>query len=202
MRPPSALHYANMSPKTPYPELTNLLPMNRIAALRREYYIRLATIGMFTIAAVIIGSGALLMPSYLYLNQQIQSREAEVAGLDARLANSEGKEENKRLLALSGSATYLARLATSSSATGALRGVLAVPRSGITLTALSYVPPTHGTDGKMVIGGMASTREALRSYDLVLTALPFVSNVDLPISSYAKETDIPFSITLTGTLMP
>jgi hypothetical protein len=191
-----------MSPKNSYPELTNLLPLDRIAGLRREYYIHLATIGMFTLAAVIIGSGALLMPAYLYLNQQIQSREATVAGLDARLANSEGKAETKRLATLSASATYLARLATSTSATGAMGGVLAVPRTGITLTGISYTPPVHASDGKMVLTGMASTRETLRTYDQALTDLPFVSNVDLPISSYAKDTDIPFAITLTGTLTP
>jgi hypothetical protein len=157
---------------------------------------------MFTLAAVIIGSGALLMPAYLYLNQQIQSREATVAGLDARLANSEGKAETKRLATLSASATYLARLATSTSATGAMGGVLAVPRTGITLTGISYTPPVHASDGKMVLTGMASTRETLRTYDQALTDLPFVSNVDLPISSYAKDTDIPFAITLTGTLTP
>jgi hypothetical protein len=32
--------------------------------------------------------------------------------------------------------------------------------------------------------------------------LPYVAKADLPISSFAKETDIPFSITLTGSLTP
>lgn len=191
-----------MSLKSAHPQLTNLLPLERIQGLRREYYVRLATVALSTLAAVVIGSGALLVPSYLYLHQEIQSRETQAKDLDARLANTEAKEASKRLITLSSNATYLARLASTTSATAALRGVLAVPRSGITLSALSYTPPIKGNDGKMLLSGVASTRETLRAYNQSLATLPYVTNAELPISAYAKESNIPFSITLTGTLMP
>jgi hypothetical protein len=191
-----------MSPKSPFPELTNLLPEERIRGLRREYYVRLATVAVSILAAVVVASAALLAPSYLYVRQEIASREAQMKELDARLGNSEGKEVSKRLTTLSANANYLARLASTSSATAALRGVLAVPRPGIVLGALSYVPASHGTDGKMLLTGVASTRETLRAYNQSLAALPYVANAELPISAYAKESNIPFSITLTGTLMP
>jgi hypothetical protein len=54
----------------------------------------------------------------------------------------------------------------------------------------------------MEITGVADTREDLRGYDAALSALPYVSSVDLPISVYAKSSSIPFSISLTGSLTP
>jgi hypothetical protein len=185
-----------------YPELTNLLPAERIRALKREYFIRLATVGVFALTTVVVASGALLVPSYLYLNQEIRARATRSTELDAKLAASQGRETNQRLTALSDSAIYLARLATTTAATAALRGVLGVPHTGITLTGFVFTPSTQGANGKMILTGMATTRETLRAYDLALSQLLYVSNADLPISAYAKESAIPFTITLTGTLMP
>ncbi len=49
---------------------------------------------------------------------------------------------------------------------------------------------------------MAQTRDALRGYVEALNQLPYVSKADLPISAYAKESAIPFMVTLTGSLQP
>jgi len=49
---------------------------------------------------------------------------------------------------------------------------------------------------------VADNRETLRQYLGVLDALPQVAKAELPISAYAKEKDIGFTITLTGTLEP
>ncbi len=54
----------------------------------------------------------------------------------------------------------------------------------------------------MTVSGMAATRDALRQYATALGGLPYVSKADLPISAYAKDSDITFTITLTGTLTP
>ena len=183
-------------------ELTNLLPFDRRRAIRREYFVRLATVFTCGLIAVVIGSGALLVPSYLYLNQEIHLREARLADLDSRLASSQGQQANLRLNTLSENSTYLSRLATTSSATPALRAVIELPHSGITLSGFSYTPVQRGTDGRMILTGTASTRETLRAYVQALGQLPFVSNADLPISAYAKESAIPFTITLTGSLQP
>lgn len=183
-------------------ELTNLLPPERAAFLKRDYFVRLATVFILLLSGVVIGSGALLVPSYLYLNHEIAMRQSRLAELDASLARANGTQSKAELADLTATATYLARLATTTEATAAFRGVLSLARPGITLSGLTYSPPVRGNDGKMTLTGMASTRETLRTYNDALSALPYVSSVDLPISAYAKERDIPFMITLTGTLSP
>lgn len=184
------------------PELLNLLPPERARATTRQYFIRLAVVAIITLAVVLIASGALLVPAYLSTTQDIADKQARSDELAAELATTKGKETNQRLAALSESATYLSRLATTTTATGALQAVLAVPRPGITLSGFTYSPPLQKGNGKMTLKGKAMSREALRAFDRALSALPFVSTVDLPISVYAKETDIDFTITLTGTLLP
>ncbi len=183
-------------------ELTNLLPPDRLATLRREYFMRLVIVTVIALSGIAVGSGALLVPSYLYLVHEIQVHETNIQDLDGRLAQVNGPETKAELASLTSTATYLARLSTTSPATAAFRGVLAVPRTGITLTGLTYLPATHGADGKMTLTGTAATRESLRAYDDALSALPYVDSADLPISAFAKDSDIPFVISLTGTLSP
>lgn len=183
-------------------ELTNLLPPERKRALKREYFIRLATIAVLALSAVGFGSGALLAPSYLYLTHEIQAKETQLHDLDAKLAAAHGQEASLEFASLTQTAVYLSRLSSTTVATAAMRGVLSVPRTGIVLSGITFLPPAHGNDGKMSLTGTAATRETLRAYDAALSALPYVSNTDLPIGAYAKDSDIPFVITLTGTLSP
>ena len=184
-----------------YPELTNLLPQKRIRSLRYEYFIRLATVAVNLLVVVVGASVALLVPAYLYMNQQVSTRQARIDSLTTSLAASQGKQANVRLAALTANATYLARLATTPSVTAAMRAVLAVPRSGIVLSAFTFMPPSKAGSGKMTLTGTATTRESLRAFNQLLGDLPFVSSADLPIGVYAKINDIPFSIMLTGPFM-
>ena len=181
-----------------FPELTNLLPQNRIRKLRYEYFIRLATVAVNLLIVVMSASVALLVPSYGYMNQQVGARQARLDSLAASLATNQGKEANVRLVTLTTNATYLARLATTPSVTAAMRAVLAVPRTGIVLTAFTFMPPSKQGPGRMSLSGTASTREALRAFHQALGELPFVTTADLPIGVYAKVSDIPFGITLVG----
>jgi hypothetical protein len=183
-------------------ELTNLLPPERLAAQREAYFIRLGTVALWMLVVIVIASGALLVPAYLYVDRAIRTSETAVQELDANLVLAHGKETNARLAALTESAAYLTRLATTTTATSALRTVLAVPRSNVTLSGFSFTPPVRGVAGRMTIVGVAGTREALRGYYDALLHLPAVTNGDLPISAYAKDVNIPFTITLTGSFLP
>lgn len=185
-----------------YRELTNLLPKSRGAANRRAYFLRLGTVGIFLLALVVVVSAVLLLPTYLYLSQRVAANEARVAHLDAALASSEEQEVNARLDQLAKDASHLAELSKKASASGAIRAVLAVSRPGIVLSGFTFTAGKEGEEHTMTVTGLASSRESLRRYDQALSDLPFVSSADLPISAYAAENNIPFTITLKGTLLP
>lgn len=185
-----------------FPELTNLLPRHRIRAFRRGYFLRLGTLALLLLAGIVIAHGLLLLPAYLYAKGEVARETTQLASLNARLQNSEEKQVQIRLAALADNVKYLGRLSTTPTASAAISAVLKVPRTGITLSGFTFTPPTLKEGGRMVISGTASSRDTLRAYALALGQLSFVTNADLPISAYAMENNIPFTITLTGTLTP
>lgn len=172
--------------------------------MRREYFYRLGAVSFLVLTVLVVAHGIFLFPSYQYLSQEISTKQRQIDILDKNLTASGEKEVHAKLEALKKDATYLARLGSIPTASAAIKAVLALPRPGIQLTGITYTPAGSRTaaNGKMALSGNASTREALRAYDLALASVSWISNVDLPISSYAKESNIPFVITLTGSLAP
>ena len=190
-----------------FDELTNLLPVSNRNAFRREYFMRLATVGVFLLAFIVIAQGVFLLPSYLYEHEVVGERTSELKRLSTNLATTQEQQVQIQIKALQAESTYLLNLQNTPTASTALRAVLAVPHSGISLTGFTFsnVDPSNVTPTAtktMQISGIASTREDLSNYDSALSALPFVTNANLPISDYAKDTAIPFTITLTGSLAP
>lgn len=181
--------------------LTNLLPADAERALRREYFLRLATLSAFGLASIGIAFGALLLPAYIYVQEEVAARENHLADLSERLASSEAQELSTRLSMLESDAALLSALAEKPTASAALRRVLEVSHAAIQVTGLTFTAPVDGA-GKMSVAGIANSREALRNYVRALDALPFVDKAELPLSAYAKETDISFTIQLSGTLTP
>lgn len=182
------------------PELTNLLPKERTSALRQLYFLRLAVVSLIVLAGVLIVHGVLLLPSYLYLRNQVAEREDSLTRLTTSLAGTEEQAISMRVAALAADSAHLARLTSVPKASAAVSAIIALPRPGIRLTGFSFAPETDGA--VMTVSGIASTRETLRRFEQSLASAPYVTKADLPISAYAKENDIAFTITLSGPLMP
>lgn len=197
MAPLSGLRYATMTT-----DLTNLLPRDRRRSLARDYLFRVLVVVLWLLTVLVIIHGLLLLPSYLYVNQQIQARETQLATLELAASGATQQELKSRISALETRAKLLAALGTQGAASSAMRAVLAAPRPGIRLHGFTYAPSTKPEENKMTLNGIAATRESLRQYLGVLDTLPYVTKAELPISAYAKERDIAFTITLTGTLIP
>lgn len=183
-------------------ELTNLLPPERIRSLRQLYFFRLATVGMLVLVGVAGIHAVLLLPSYLFLQEQVKGREAVLASLTATLAGSEEREVSARVAKLTEDAAHLARLAEAPAASTAIAAILKLPRPGIGLRGFTFTRATEGKEPSMSVSGVASSREKLRAFEQSLAAQPYVTSTELPISAYAKESDIDFTITLTGSLIP
>ena len=188
-----------------YSELTNLVPTDRRRAIRREYFVRLVTVALWLLVVIVIIQGIFLLPSYIYESQTVNSRTLSLRSLTASSATSQQQQLQASLNSLQSESTYLLALGKSPAASTALRAVLAVPRPGITLSGFTFTSPTvaaSNSNRSMQLTGVAATREDLSAYNTALSALPFVSNSNLPISDFAMDSKIPFNITLTGTLTP
>lgn len=186
-----------------YPELTNLLPSSAIRAVRREYFMRLATVAAGLLVIALVVHSVLLFPSYLRAHEEVTRQQAEIDQISKQAAASQEKDAAARIRSIQDDIAYLGRLTTTPTASGAVRAVLSVSRPGIRLNSFTFTAPAKpGAPGQMTLSGTAATRDSLRQYVLSLGQLPYITKADLPISSYALESSIPFTITLTGTLRP
>ena len=184
-------------------QLTNLLPETRKRAFRRQYFLRLGTAVLVLLALLALLHGIMLLPTYFYARHEVLRGSADLATLKASARDAGEAEVATRTQNLAASAANLARLESVPAASAALRAALDVPRPGIALTGFTFTAPAAANaPARRQISGMAGSRDALRRYAAALESLPFVASADLPISAYAKERDIDFTITLSGTLQP
>lgn len=183
-----------------YHELTNLLPGDRSRALRREYFLRLGVVGLWVVGFLIVANGVLMAPTYMKLSEEVSVERERLALLANTLGASEEQEVGARLSRLAGDTEYLKQLANNPSGSEALRVILSAPHSGVAINRVAYSSGTP--QNTLILSGVADTRDALRRYYSLLAALPYVAKADLPIGTYAKETELDFTITLTGTLTP
>ncbi len=179
-------------------ELTNLLPSQRRRASAREYRFRLGVVALMLLVALTSVAAVLLVPTYIFLAGSAGAKSARLKGLQSALSSSDEKVLSARLKALSDDTAALIALSDKPTASSILRAALAVDRPDVTLSGFTYAPATtKGTSGTLSLSGTAATRDALRSYQLALQSAPFVRSADLPVSVYAKDTDITFTITIT-----
>ncbi len=184
------------------PESLNFLPAERIRAHVRRYFWRLGTVAAYLACALAVIAGILLIPTLVFLRNAEVTKQARLASIESVLASYDEVALAARLLALSSDATALVLLAAAPSATSLVRQALAVPRPGIILSSITYAPakgstPKDSKSGTFTLSGTAASRNGLRAYQLALAATPAFANANLPVSSYAKDSDIPFTITVT-----
>ena len=190
-----------------YNELTNLLPQERRHTLLYDYVFRLGVVLILFITALTLIAAILLLPTYVLLMESARTKQAHLTDIKSTLSSVDETELSARLAALSADAATLLALTKLPSASGIVRTMLAIARPSIALSNFTYTPATSkpSKDGKssitvpgtLVISGTAATRDALRNYQLALQGAPFASSVTLPISTYAKDSNIPFTITIT-----
>ena len=178
-------------------DLTNLLPNERRDALVRSYFLRLAVVAVVAASLLIVASMILLVPTYILLTDSMRTKEDHLAAIEAALVSTNQTALSSRLAALSDDAAALSRLTQNPSVSAIIRSALALSRPGVTLSNISYTPSDGANAGMLAISGIARTREALRNYQLVLQGASFAKAAVLPVSAYAKDSNIAFTITVT-----
>lgn len=177
--------------------LTNLLPSERQRSLTREYALRIAVVAAMLTVVLTIAAGALLMPAYVFLAGSERTKAERLAAIDSAVVPADDAAFAARLATISKNVSALIALSKTPSISALLRETLSIARPGLTLSGFSYAPATAKTAAALTVTGIAATRETLRSYQLALQAAPFARSAALPVSAYAEDTDIPFTITIT-----
>ncbi len=178
-------------------ELTNLLPFERQRILARDYYVRLGVVVVVFMIGITFAAGVLLVPTYVFLIGSSNAKEMRLANLKSTLASGDEAALSNRLTALSSDITTLTTLSNAPAASAIMRTLLSISRPGIKISSFVYAAAAEDAPGTVAISGTAATRDALRNYQLALQSTPSITSADLPISAFAKDSSIPFTITVT-----
>ncbi len=184
-------------------DLTNFLPEDKKRAFRQLYLARVMTALVSMLLVVLFAHIALMFPTYLYVRQEYDVKAKRLADIADTTEKSKQEEVSKRITSLHANLERLHGFLAQPHSMPMIKSILAISGKGIHITSISSSSgEPQATAFSMRITGVADTREQLRAYQLSLSALPFVSSADLPLSAFAKEKDIPFSIAITGTTTP
>ncbi len=179
-------------------DLTNLLPHERRDALSRDYFLRLGVVVVLFATALTLMSMVLLLPTYVLLAKSAGVKKAHLVNIESVFSSADEAALSARLATLSSNAATLAAISDAPFVSAIIRAVLAISHPGITLSGFSYVPATEKSAGNaLILSGFSATRGALRNYQLALQEAPFALSAVLPVSAYAKDSDIAFTITVT-----
>ncbi len=184
-----------------YSKPINLLPLSDVKRAHREYLVRLGTVVTAALSILVFVQMALLFPSYAMLqarHRQLKTASEYLAQITAQNIQS----IKTRIDALNGQATFFGTLSGAPSATVAIGQVLSIARNGVLLKEITYTAPQKGKQAQIIISGIANDRRTLQLYQESLQRASYISSADLPVSVYAKNTDIKFTITLAGSFMP
>lgn len=174
--------------------MINLIPPEGHIALKREYYIRVAST-----FSLLFGSAFLLLtvayaPTYILVNAQIKALELEV---NDNLAIDDTVKDVEAEVRLTQS--VLSKLkAQMPDVLGSevIEEIERTVKGGITFKNFS-IEQTNGRIERIQVQGTAPTREALAQFKNAIGASPMFLSGEVPIADLARELNLPFAITIT-----
>jgi len=174
-----------------------LLSKTEKEIIQREYRVRLATVTLWLLFATVSIAATLLIPSYVLSVQREKAATARFEVLSASVRKENAAAIDSILLDAQTRLSLLSRTPPKVFLHEALVQIVSVRGSKISVEEVSS---TEGEKGiwTFVIRGRAGNRSALLTYGKALERTGIFKKVDVPISDFAKDSDIPFSLTATS----
>lgn len=171
----------------------NLLPQQEQSRIRKEYYARLVIVMLFGVAAAVAVALVVLVPVYVSLFAKEKSAAAETEALQSALA----KEDGTVRAALESFRKEFAMLSLTDEGRATTLITRALDKKGNDITVTSVVYDKRGAEESLALGGTASTRAALLLFQKALEGEYVFDHVNIPVSNFVRESDIPFTIAVT-----
>lgn len=173
-----------------------LLPEQNKKSLFKEYRIRLFAVIFLFLTAFCLISTALLFPSYISLYFERGVLEDESARITAEIKEKNEKGIVETLARINH--TLVAVKPSESNVLTVTKLILDKLPQGISIDRFVYTRG-DGADSSLSIQGIAGTRSELITFSRDLEKQPVFTKVDLPISNLAKQSEVPFTLTVLGT---
>ena len=175
----------------------NLLPKSEKNTIRREYRMRLAIVVLWLSFATFLIASFLLLPSFVLSSAKEKAAVHRFATLSAEVERASGAKLRDLLADIQSRLRFFSRKAPAARWHELLTQLVSLKTNTVSLTAISFTGGESGTR-LVTIAGTARDRTGLRAFAKSLERVSSFEKIDVPISNYAKDTDIEFSIHITG----
>ncbi len=172
--------------------MINLIPPSAQEQVKREYWLRVATVWMVLIASALLIVAILNIPLFVLVRSQLDAFQTEYAqaSLESEsFKSSEGAVERANNIAMLLSRTEEDTFSAIITELEILSG------SEISISEI-LLSLTEGELNPIVIKGTAASRLAVTTFQSSLEAHPLFKNAVLPLSNLARDKDIVFTITI------
>ncbi len=172
-----------------------LLPEKAINKIKKEYSLRRIFVFMFLLSILFIISIVSTLPSFIFASEKKNAALFTLSSLNERPSS-----DNTDLEVWVEQVVVKLSAITPSDAVDQpytyFQKILAKKSLGVTLNGFVWTKQNNGTRS-IKVNGTAKTRQDLLSFQSSLNDSGDWVQADLPVSSIARELDIPFEMTLT-----
>lgn len=160
-----------------------------------EYKRRLKTVSLVLVFCLMLVICLVLLPVLLNVSTDNNRMADNVNNIKNRPASSDYMELEKTVKNTKLALDILKReLPTRPHIADSIAKALANKPSGVAVKNITWFFDEAGQ--KLALSGESANRDSLRKYANILKNRPFFSEVELPVSNYAKSEDADFYITL------
>jgi hypothetical protein len=175
----------------------NLLPSEEKEILKRGFRIRVFVLLNIFLTIFFIAASIFLIPSYFLAKEQLEV----ISSFNTSIKPEDEESINKTLLVpteLQNKISFFETNLGNKKASDAISDVVSLKNSGIKINSMFFNKVAQGTEAEvlMVVSGIAERRDSLISFQSALRDSGKFQSVDVPVSSLAKDRDLPFSINL------
>lgn len=174
----------------------NLLPVEEKKMVRSDYSYRRMIVALVDLSALILIAGVFLAPAYIVSHFRLKDVAQTAEILESNIALKKRADLGEIAAAMNKKVgALLAAKDTKMSAYVA--GIERHRSPEIKISSFRIAFTEKEKKAAIAIRGTAATREALLAFTTRLKSDPEYASVDLPISNFAEERNIGFSLTIT-----
>lgn len=175
----------------------NLLPSEEKGILKRGFKIRVFILLNIFLTIFFIAAAIFLIPPYFLAKEQL----SVISSLNTSIKPEDEESINKTLLIpteIQNKINFFETNLRNKKAYDAITEVVSLKEAGIKINSILFSKVPQGTDAEVtiLISGKADRRDALIDFQTALRDSGEFQSVDVPVSSLAKDKDLPFSINL------
>lgn len=174
--------------------MINLIPPSAQKQVKHEYWIRVLTMWMLLAGTSFVLCIFFFIPAYVLVQNQLESFSAQFKEADT---NSESLKSSETAIVQANAISSLLSQSEDVTSFATVIAEIEKAKNGDILLFDFSMTRADAVFTSITVSGTASSRATLSTFRDSLDSNILFEKVDLPLSSLAKDKDIPFTITIT-----